>query len=122
MSEIKQICVHYMSGNCKYGTTCTKLHVFPTTELLQEIEKKGSIICNFYPNCKFSNTECKKIHIDIENQYDKELLELRRLYLNLVNYETKDSIKLNQIERVKFMIKHDIEMMKDTWNCLTEFK
>lgn len=120
MTDIRQICVHFLSGNCKYGNTCNKIHTTPTTDLLQEIEKKGPIICNFYPNCKFTSNECKKIHIDIENIYEKELLELRKLYLNIVNYETNDSRKLSQIDRVKFIIKNDIEMLKDTWYCFTE--
>lgn len=114
MSDLKQVCVHFMSGNCKYGNTCTKVHVCPTTDILQEIDKKGPSICNFYPNCKFNSNDCKKLHIDSENQYEKELTELRKLYLKLINYETTDFNKINQIERVKFMIKHDLELIKDT--------
>lgn len=120
MAEMKQVCIHFMSGNCKYGNTCTKVHVSPNSELLQEIEKKGPAICNFYPNCKFTSVDCKKLHVDSETQYEKEMTELRKLYLKIVNYETTDPLHLAQIERVKFMIKHDIDMIKDTWSCLSE--
>ena len=115
MAELKQICVHYLSGNCKYGATCTKVHICPSAETLQEIERKGPIICNFYPNCKFTQSECKKLHIDAENQYEKEMTELRRTYLTLINYDTKsDQRKIDQIDRVKFMIKSDLDLIKDT--------
>lgn len=120
MTELKQVCVHFMGGNCKYGNTCTKVHVSPTSEILQEIEKKGPVICNFYPNCKFTSVDCKKLHIDFENSFEKELTELRKLYLRIVNFETTDQSKLAQIERIKFMIKSDIDMVKDTWTCLSE--
>lgn len=122
MSDLKQICTHFMSGNCKYGHTCTKIHVSPNTELLQEIEKKGPILCNFYPNCKFNSTDCKKLHVDYENEWEKEMIELRRIYLKIVNYNTNDSYKNNQIERAKFMVKHDLEMLKTTLACLTEYE
>ena len=118
MAELKQICVHYLSGNCKYGASCTKIHITPNTEVLQEIERKGPVVCNFYPNCKFTQSECKKLHIDIENQYEKEMTEMRRLYLKLVNYDTSDNFKNDQIERIKFMIKTDLELIKDTLSCI----
>jgi len=118
--DLKQICIHFMSGNCKYGPTCTKIHVTPTTELLNEIDKKGPTICNFYPNCKFTNSECKKIHIDIENQCEKEINDFRKLYLKLIYYDTNDEIKLDQIERIKFMVKSDFEIIKDTFQCISE--
>lgn len=121
MSELRQICIHFMSGNCKYGNTCTKVHVIPNTDILQEIEKKGPTICNFYPNCKFTNADCKKLHIDSETPSEKEVAELRRLYLKIVNLETTDSYKLSQIERIKYMIKCDLDMIKDTWTCLSEY-
>lgn len=120
MSDLKQVCIHFMSGNCKYGNSCTKVHVNPTSDILQEIEKKGYTICNFYPNCKFTSSDCKKLHVDSEGQFEKEMTELRKLYLNLVNYDTFDPIKLGQIERVKFMIKSDMEMIRDTLLCISE--
>lgn len=118
MTDLKQVCVHFMSGNCKYTNHCTKIHISPTTEILQEIERKGPVICNFYPNCKFTSNDCKKLHIDTENQYEKEMTELRKLYLNVVNKDTNNTIKQDQIERVKFMIKNDIDMIRDTWKCI----
>lgn len=120
MSELKQVCIHFMSGNCKYGHTCTKLHINPTSEILQEIEKKGPIICNYYPNCKFTNLDCKKLHIDIENQYEKEIIELKKLYLKIVNYDSNDPLKQSQKERIKYLIKSDIDMLRDTWICISE--
>lgn len=122
MSELKQVCIHFMSGNCKYGNTCTKVHISPTTDILQEIEKKGPAICNFYPNCKFTSADCKKLHVDSETPHEKELTELRKLYLKIVTFETTDSYKLSQIERIKYMIKSDLDLVKDTWTCLSECK
>jgi len=117
MSELKQICIHFLSGNCKYGNTCTKIHTSPSTELIQEIEKKGPIICNYYPNCKFTSSECKKIHINLENKYEKEMSEFKKLYLNIVQYDTIDELKIRQIDNIKFMIKHDLELLRNTWSC-----
>lgn len=120
MSELKQVCLHFMSGNCKYGNICTKVHVSPTTDILQEIEKKGPSICNFYPNCKFTSMDCKKLHIDSENQYEKELSEFKKNYLKIVNFETTDLFKLGQIERIKCIFKSDFDIIKDTCECLLE--
>lgn len=120
MGDTKQVCTHFMSGNCKYGSTCTKVHVSPTTELLHDIERKGSTICNFYPNCKFSNVDCKKLHIDIDNQYVKEIDEFKKLYIKITSFETNDQTKLNQIERIKFMIKNDLDIIRTTWEYITD--
>lgn len=120
MSELKQVCIHFMSGNCRYGSTCTKVHISPSVDILQEIEKKGTAICTFYPDCKFTSIDCKKLHIDSETRYEKELIELKKYYLNIVTFETTDPNKLNQIERIKFMIKGDLDIVKDTWTCLSE--
>jgi UDP-N-acetyl-D-mannosaminuronate dehydrogenase len=121
MTEIRQVCSHYMSGNCKYGSTCNKIHMSPTIELLQAIEKKGTSVCNYHPNCKFTADECKKLHIDYENANEKDLNELKRLYLGIVNMNV-DYIDQPQIERVKNMIKYDIEFLKDTYECLLSKK
>ena len=120
MSETKQICSHYMSGNCKYGTTCTKIHVSPTVELLQEIEKKGPIICNYHPSCKFTSKECKKIHLDYENANEKDITELRRLYMNIISMDSANSNAHSQVERVKAMIKYDVDFLRDTYECLSQ--
>lgn len=124
MSDLKQVCIHFMSGTCKYGPTCTKVHVTPTSDILQEIEKKGPSICNYYPNCKFTRADCKKLHIDQDSQFEtqseKEFNEFRRNYFNIINLETSNQVKLNQIERIKFMVKTDMDMVKDTWLCLSE--
>lgn len=120
MTEMKQICIHFLSGNCKYGPSCTKIHLTPSSDLLQEIEKKGPVVCNYYPNCKFTSSECKKLHIDVESQYEKDMSELRRLYIKIVNYETQEPYKLDQINRVKYMIKSDLELIKDTLTILQQ--
>ncbi len=120
MTELKQVCIHFLSGNCKYGNKCTRIHITPTTSILEEIEKKGPIICNFYPNCKFTNEDCKKIHIDTETYYEKELSDLRKLYLKIVNFDTNDIYKLQQIDKIKFMIKNDLDIIKLTWDCISE--
>jgi hypothetical protein len=116
MSEsVKQLCIHYINGNCKYGLKCNKLHINPNLELLQEIEKKGPILCNFYPNCKFDDIDCKKLHIDIDNYYLKEILELKDIYSKIIFFKTEDPKQLHQIERIKYMIKGDLNILKDTW-------
>lgn len=120
MTEVRQVCSHYLSGNCKYGVSCTKVHISPSIELLADIEKKGLVICNYYPNCKFDSESCKKLHIDCENQYEKDMSEFRKLYLNIMNVESDDSIKLEQIRQIKFMIDHDIFILRDTWKSLSE--
>lgn len=120
MSESKQICSHFMSGNCKYGLTCTKIHISPTVELLQEIEKKGTTVCNYHPNCKFSSKECKKIHVNYENNNEKDIIELRKLYLSIISIDTNNEGAKKQIERVKAMVKYDIDFLKDTLECLSQ--
>lgn len=120
MAELKQVCIHFMSGNCKYGNTCTKVHVSPTTDILQEIEKKGPSICNFYPNCKFSNNDCKKLHVNVETPQEKEFNELKNFYFKIINFETGDPRIKGQIERIKFMIGSDLNIIKDTWECISE--
>jgi len=120
MTELRQVCSHFMSGNCKYGHSCTKIHITPTTEILQYIEEKGYSICNFYPHCKFTSNECKKLHIDSDYLHDKDINEFKKIYLKIINFETTNSHKLVQVERIKSMIKSDIELMKDTLICLSE--
>jgi hypothetical protein len=115
MTESKQLCIHHINGNCKYGLKCNKIHINPNLELLQEIEKKGPILCNFYPNCKFDDNECKKLHIDIDMYYLKEVLELKEIYAKIISFKTDDQVKLQQIERIKYMIKNDLSIIKDTW-------
>jgi hypothetical protein len=122
MTETRQVCSHFMSGNCKYGQSCTKIHISPTVELLQEIEKKGPIVCNYHPNCKFTSKECKKIHVDYENTNEKDITELRRLYMNIISMEQSNgsSRVQGQIDRVKAMIKYDIDFLRDTYECLSQ--
>lgn len=122
MSELKQVCIYFLSGNCKYGNNCTKVHITPTTNILNEIEKKGPTICNYYPNCKFSSIDCKKLHVDSESQHEKEITSLGKYYFKIIKYETTDQYKLGQIERIKYMIKNDLDILKDTWECLSECK
>jgi len=81
MTELRQVCSHFMSGNCKYGHSCTKIHITPTTEILQYIEEKGYSICNFYPHCKFTSNECKKLHIDSDYLHDKDINEFKKILL-----------------------------------------
>lgn len=121
MVEMKQVCVHFLSGNCKYGNACTRIHVSPTSDILKEIEKKGPVICNFYPKCKFNSNDCRKLHIDTENQYEKDFNEFKKFYLNIINYETSNQFKLNQIERIKSLVKNDLDIIKDTWSCISEY-
>lgn len=108
-----------MSGNCKYGQSCTKLHISPTVELLQEIEKKGPMVCNYHPNCKFTSKECKKIHVDYENANEKDITELRRLYMSIISMEPTSS-NSGQIDRVRSIIKYDIDFLRDTYECLSQ--
>lgn len=116
MTDFKQICIHHINGNCKYGDKCTKVHTTSSPELLVEIEKKGPSLCAYYPNCKFNNNECKKIHIIDKNIED--INELTNYYNKIMLISTKDINKLRQIDRIKKLIKLDLDSLKDTYEVL----
>ena len=118
MTEVKQICVHYLNNSCRYGEFCTKAHVKSTPELLYDIEKKGTALCTYHPNCVFSSKDCKRIHVTVRNSSD--INDLISYYFKIMDLETVDKDKMDQIERVRKLIKHDLEFIKDTYECLTE--
>lgn len=118
MTEIKQICVHHLNGNCKYENKCSKMHIQAYPELLSEIEKKGNAICMYHPNCKFTSEECKRIHVT--ERLDADMNELNKYYYKLLELKITDPEKIQQINRIKNMIKHDLFFIKDTYNVLTE--
>lgn len=120
MTEVKHVCVHFLSGNCKYGERCTKAHVNSSVELLNEIEKKGTAICNYHPTCIFTQEDCKRLHVEIRN--NNEINEFRTYYNKVLDIQTTDPYKLSQIERIKMLVKMDLEFIKDTYECLSNMK
>jgi hypothetical protein len=118
MAEIKQICVHHLHGNCKYENKCSKMHIEPYPELFLEIEKKGNAVCMYYPNCKFNSDECKRIHI--MERSDNNMNELSKYYYKLLELKLTDPEQIQQINRIKYMIQHDLMFIKDTYDVLTQ--
>jgi hypothetical protein len=123
MTEIKQICIHYLNDNCKYGNKCNKVHTISTPELLDSIDKKGLIVCTYYPNCKFTSKECKKIHIPtFHNTEISDITDFNSYYYKIIEYKTDDLAKLALINNVKKLIKLDTEMLKDSYDTLINNK
>lgn len=120
MTEVKHICVHFLSGTCKYGERCTKLHVNSSPELLSEIERKGTALCNYHPTCIFSQEDCKRLHVT--SKLNSEINEFKMYYNKILDIQTTDPYKLGQIERIKTLIKMDLDFMKDTYECLKSMK
>jgi hypothetical protein len=118
MTEVKHVCVHFLSGNCKYGDRCTKAHTSSTPDLLLEIERKGTAICNYHPTCIFSSEDCKRLHVTSKNTINNEINEMKTYYNKLMEIQTTDQNKLYQIERIRSMIKLDLEFIKQTYDCL----
>lgn len=116
MSDIKQICMHFLNGNCKYGDRCTKIHINSSPELLLDIDKKGTAICTYFPNCKFSSDDCKRIHVVAKNNGD--INEFKNYYCKILEINTTDPGKLCQIDRVKRLVKHDLDFLKETYDCI----
>lgn len=116
MSDIKQICMHFITGNCKYGDKCTKAHVNSSPELLLDIEKKGTAVCIYHPSCKFTSEECKRLHIIDKNFND--INELRNYYQKIMEINTTNSEKITQINRIKKMIQYDLIFLKDSYEVL----
>jgi hypothetical protein len=116
MTDTKQVCLHYLGGTCKYGEKCIKAHIHSSPEILIEMEKKGTIICNFYPNCVYTSSECKRLHVNARNGGD--INDLCMYFFKIVEFNTNNKDKLDQINRIRKLIKHDLDFLKDTYNCL----
>jgi len=117
MSE-KHICVHHLAGNCKYKHDCSKVHTEGSKLLDDNIRKKGTSVCSFYPKCIFSYEECKKIHVNPHNSGD--MSEMIHFYYKIldISLTEKDKGKLEQIDKIRTLIKQDLVLLKDTYECL----
>jgi hypothetical protein len=165
MSETKQICIHHLDGKCRYGNSCTKVHVPDSPELREKIKiKNGAGICIFHPNCRFEESECRKLHIDIpdgsndrpsvfsfntrgpdsrpdirsdsrsdqrndtrqervsfpmESKEDQDLFQdFCNYYIKIAEYSTTNPGKLQQIDRIKNLLRGELGILKDTYECL----
>jgi UDP-N-acetyl-D-mannosaminuronate dehydrogenase len=131
--EVKHVCTYFLHGSCKYKNKCNKIHLSPTTELLEDIEKKGTAICNFYPNCKFTKDECRRLHVDVnentenvengttvQDTNDNIINKIKELYITILKYENNsDEAKVAQVNRIKYLMANDLDLLKNTVQCLS---
>lgn len=120
MSELinKQLCTHHLNGICKYEHSCTKVHTDYSPLLISSIKEKGTSVCAFFPNCVYSQGDCKKLHVNPRNSGDMH--ELISYYYKIVDMAITETNKekLEQISDVRTLINQTTIILKDTYDCL----